>query len=266
MINLYFVNHASIIIETKNIKLITDPWLEGTVFNNGWSLIEPTKLNYDDFKSVTHIWFSHEHPDHFNPPNLKRIPKEIRSNITILFHQTIDGKVIQFCNDLGFKNCISLTNQWYELSAEFKILNVPHTDGDSWLCIHANGYTILNVNDCVFETESEIRAVKNYIGTKVDVLLTQFSYANWVGNKEDIKTRKLFADRKLHQLKNQILIFEPTYTIPFASFVWFCHAENYYMNDEINTIDSVYQLIKDRTQSKPIVLFPGDKFLISSFS
>ena len=54
-----FINHASTIFSYDNINIITDPWIEGQVFHNGWSLIAKTKFSYIDYKRVTHIWFSH---------------------------------------------------------------------------------------------------------------------------------------------------------------------------------------------------------------
>src|SRR4051812_15373533 len=65
-----FVNHASIIVDHDNIRLLCDPWTEGTAFHNGWSLLAKSKFTFDDYKNITHIWFSHEHPDHFSPPNI----------------------------------------------------------------------------------------------------------------------------------------------------------------------------------------------------
>ena len=85
-----WVNHASFIIRSGSVALLCDPWLHGTVFNEGWSLQSPTKLSYNDFANITHIWFSHEHPDHFNPPNLKKIPEQYRRKIKVLFHHTKD--------------------------------------------------------------------------------------------------------------------------------------------------------------------------------
>ena len=75
-----FVNHASVIISYDEISILSDPWYKGTVFNNGWKLIhelEDTKI-YDVIKKITHIYISHEHPDHFSPtffldPNVKDI-------------------------------------------------------------------------------------------------------------------------------------------------------------------------------------------------
>ena len=83
-IKIEFVNHASILIQYKTIRLMFDPWIEGFAFDNGWSLLSTSKFTYDDFSNITHIWFSHEHPDHFSPFVLKKIDPEIRRNITIL--------------------------------------------------------------------------------------------------------------------------------------------------------------------------------------
>src|ERR1700687_2667586 len=117
-----WVNHASFIVESGPVRLICDPWLEGTAFNNGWSLVAPTKLSYEDFASITHIWFSHEHPDHFSPPNLKKIPEEYRRKITVLFHETSDKRVAGVCRSLNFRvqelpNCGSVN-----LAGDFRIL------------------------------------------------------------------------------------------------------------------------------------------------
>ncbi|UPT65784.1 MAG: MBL fold metallo-hydrolase [Sphingobacteriales bacterium JAD_PAG50586_3] len=157
-----FVNHSSYIVSANNIKLITDPWIDGYAFYNGWALITPTKFRYTDFKSITHIWFSHEHPDHFSPPNINSIPLEYRQNITVLYQYTKDKKVVDFCRNAGFKQVIELKANWYELAPGFSLYNKPHTDGDSWLALKVNGKTILNVNDCVFDTIAELADVKKF--------------------------------------------------------------------------------------------------------
>ena len=56
----------------NNVSLAMDPWIEGSVFNNSSNLLAktPNKL-IETLKRSQFVWFSHEHPDHFNPPNLK---------------------------------------------------------------------------------------------------------------------------------------------------------------------------------------------------
>ena len=97
-----FVNHSGFIIEYKGKRIICDPWLEGSVFNNGWKLYAPSLFSYDDFKDIDYIWFSHDHPDHFYPPNLKKIDPEHKKNIAILFQETIDKRVKNYCETAGF--------------------------------------------------------------------------------------------------------------------------------------------------------------------
>jgi L-ascorbate metabolism protein UlaG (beta-lactamase superfamily) len=44
---LEFVNHASFILQEGDVTLMMDPWLEGSVFDNSWSLLMPVNLkNY----------------------------------------------------------------------------------------------------------------------------------------------------------------------------------------------------------------------------
>ena len=105
-----FLNHASFILEYKNFKILTDPYLYGDAFNEGWRLIK--EFDHQKYLSnLTHIYFSHEHPDHFSVPFLKSIPKEERNKITIIFQKTFDKRVRSFCEKLGYsflecENCI----------------------------------------------------------------------------------------------------------------------------------------------------------------
>jgi UDP-MurNAc hydroxylase len=255
-----FVNHSSFIIEHDGVAIISDPWLEGKVFNNGWDLISKTKMSYDDFKDINFIWFSHEHPDHFYPPNLKLIPADYKKNITVLFQNSIDGRVVNYCRKAGFKEVIELhKGKYFELSSNFKVLCEYFGEGDSWICYKAGDITILNTNDCGIRNLSQANYIKRSVG-KVDILLTQFSYAYWVGNKDEGAYRKKIADEKLEWMKFQCDIFEPAVTIPIASYIYFCHEENFYLNDHVNTAEKTYNYLKQHTKTNPVVLYNGDEY------
>ncbi len=252
-----WVNHASYILEHKNIKLITDPWLFGSAFDGSWDLLIESKFTISDFQNITHIWFSHEHSDHFTPWVLSKIPEEVRKKITVLFHETLDKRVLNFCKNLSFKTIELENKKKYILADDFSIICGRMLSIDSWLFCEVNGLSILNLNDCVVKNYELSRPIKKITGD-VDILLTQFSYANWVGNPEEKFFREGFALACLNRLKLQIEIFNPTYTIPFASFIYFSHEENKYLNDSVNTIEGTCEFITDNTDSKPIVLYPGD--------
>ena len=130
-----FVNHASFIIESGEVRLLCDPWTEGLAFNNGWALLSQTPPECIDYNRLTHIWFSHEHPDHFSPGAIKAIPEAARRHITVLFQQTADQRVIDFCRKLNFKALLEMQpDNWIDLDDVTRALCNPQTDewqGDS---------------------------------------------------------------------------------------------------------------------------------------
>jgi len=251
-----FINHASAIIQHKNIRLIMDPWFEGYAFADGWALLSKGDFSSKDFDTVTHIWFSHEHPDHFCPPILQKIPIEVRKKITVLFHKTIDKKVIQFCNKMSFGEVIEIEpDKPFDIGDGLKIICNPYFDGDSWAYFYTNEIGILNLNDCIVRTQEEANEIKQKIG-KVDVLMTQFGYANKLGEPTEDYIRRDAALEKLHRIYNQASSIQPTYIIPFASFVFFCHEENFYMNQGQNTVRNAFDFIKKELPCIPVVMYP----------
>ena len=42
---LTFINHACFEIRTDDALLLIDPWVEGTAFNHGWSLLDQSTSN-----------------------------------------------------------------------------------------------------------------------------------------------------------------------------------------------------------------------------
>jgi len=256
-----FVNHASVIFSYKKIKLITDPWLFGSAFNNGWDLISTSKMQIDDFKDISHIWFSHEHPDHFQPHILSLIPEKIRNNITILFQDTLDHRVVTKCKELGFSIIEMKHNKFYKLDDEFQVKCRPYLLYDSLLYLEIGNKKILNLNDCGVDSIRQAEYIHK-ITNNVDLLLTQFGYAAHIGDPEDVELRKKTSKEKLARIKIQSQIFNAKYVIPFASFVWFSHEDNFYMNDEVNKIKNVEKFIQTETNSIPIILYPGEPWIL----
>lgn len=259
---LHFVNHSSVIIEAQGRKVLCDLWLDGRAFDDGWALLSESVLRYEDLGDITDLWFSHEHPDHFNPPNLKKIPEETRKKIRVLYQRTIDHRVVDFCRGLGFGAVEELPpDGWWRLAPGVEVLCRPHNaswgEGDSWLALRADGKTILNVNDCEIDSVAQAEAIRDMVGP-VDVLLTQFSYASWQGNEEAVEGRQQHARDLLQRVKMRAEVFQPSVVIPFASFVRFCHEENTYLNRDMNRVDDVARFIEQNTRAKAVVLYPGD--------
>ncbi|MEZ4673629.1 MAG: hypothetical protein R2932_05205 [Caldilineaceae bacterium] len=58
--------------------------------------------------------------------------------------------------------------------------------------------------------------------------------------------------------------FQSKQTIPFASFVYFSHEENNYLNDAMSTIRDAEAFVRNQTKSEPIVLYPGETWEIGT--
>ena len=250
-----FLNHASFIIESKNIRLLVDPYLFGSAFNNGWSLL--TEVDHtNQLDNITHIFYSHEHPDHFSIPFLKKIAIPKRKNITILYQQTYDKRVKKFCKKLGYK-FVELKNNFETfINNNFSLIIGKVPFYDSWINFNVDNTNILNVNDCVLENPKIVLEIKEVLQRKIDVLFTQFSYANFI-NEEDQETRAL---KQLEKIKIQDDVLQPTYIIPFASFVYFSHIENKFMNENINSITETFKYLTKNCSAKTIILSPNEEW------
>ena len=76
-----FVNHASILIRFGKIGILSDPWYSKSVFHHGWRLLHENEDQYinEVLDRTSHIYMSHEHPDHFIPSFL--LTDEIKKKI-----------------------------------------------------------------------------------------------------------------------------------------------------------------------------------------
>ena len=238
---LEFINHASVLISHNEISLLSDPWYQGDAFHKGWNLIhELSDSEIDSLLSrTTHIWVSHEHPDHFSILFFKKFSEKIKQRkIQILFQQTADKRVEGFLRGNGFNLQILTKDAWTEIGHDFKVLNFKDGFYDSGLAIDAGGKRFLNLNDCEIKTPSRCEEILKLVGT-CDVLISQFSYAAWKGGQENIEWRKLAAKEKLNTLDLQVKYFKPNILIPFASYVYFSNENNFYLNDESNKPNDV---------------------------
>lgn len=258
--NLTLINHACCKVSAKSLTLLFDPWVEGTAFNNGWDLLIKTPFTFDEImQDVTHIWMSHEHPDHFSPAFLSQVAKsQYRDKVTVLFQKTRDHRVMNFCNSVGLKVVELEDGVATRLSSEVSVTCVVQDFYDSWLYITDGKTSILNLNDCHTRTESDLRKITNTVPTPT-ILLSQFSYASWKGGKDNAEFRAQAAAHKLETLAKQIRWIKPKYTLPFASLIYFSNQENSYLNDHVNTPAKASMVIGE-AGSQPIVLFPGESW------
>ena len=245
---LTFVNHACFHVSNDETLLLVDPWVEGAVFNNGWTLLDNSTSNcalvrdLSGRKLNTFIWFSH--PDHLSISFLKKLKQEFVGKVTLLFQETKDKRVVGFLQKQGFEVVECAPGAPIKLDPQLSITVFPYADGDSYCLIKSGERAILNLNDCAVASPKACKAVKASIAPlagDIDILLTQFGYANWVGNPFEPGLRRRAAAEKRERISMQMDAFKPALTIPFASFVAFSSIENSYLNDYQNSAYTIRQ-------------------------
>ncbi len=252
---LKFINHAGVLLEGSRVKLLMDPWTEGSAFNNGWDLL--SRAAKIDYVKLTHVWISHEHPDHFSISDIKKIIKR-NPNVIFLFQSTKDKRVVNFIKKIGGKVIEKLDNEVHFFNEKDFIRVIRCGSIDSIAITQLDGRTIVNMNDCI--VGDEIFKLTNAIkDVKIDCLLTQFGYASFISNRDKPYNRRLAVEKKMLQIKEQISFFNPKFVIPFASFIFFSHVENFYMNDEQTDIEKVAKVINNE-KAIPVILYPNDIF------
>jgi hypothetical protein len=245
-----FVSHASFSLESGGITLLSDPWLFGKAFNQGWALLSPAATV--PWEKIDYVWISHQHPDHLHFPTLKSLPPQEKNRLTMLYQKHASPRIPKVLRGLGYPNVQELTlNKWTTLRGGIKVLCGSVGSMDSWMAIHADKMKVLNLNDCIIEPD-HLKVISKLVG-KVTVLLTQFSFANWIGNYADELGE---AEAKLRDLRFRVDLLKPEATIPFASFIYFCNQENCWMNEFAVTP----KRIADMGLSGVNFMYPGDEW------
>ncbi|MFV0306523.1 MAG: MBL fold metallo-hydrolase [Desertimonas sp.] len=252
------VGHAAHVLAEGHTVLLIDPWLAGAAFDDGWEQYTRPVLDPALRDRLTQVWISHEHPDHFSPASLRALPGEIRARCTVLFQDTVDGRVVDLCRRIGFGEVTTMPDRTWVDIGELSAMCVQHDHGDSYLAVRTAQGVVVNLNDCVIARRGDIADVGRLVGERPRLLLTQFSYANKVGGPDDTMARRRAATEVLDRLVAQADGLPPEVIVPSASFVWFCHEENDYLNDAITPVSRAVARIVEDTGADPLVLTPGD--------
>jgi hypothetical protein len=237
-------------VESDGTTLLCDPWLFGKAFNQGWALVSPAAPV--PWETIDYVWISHQHPDHLHFPTLKSLTAQQRGHLTMLYQKHASQRIPRVLQGLGYPIVQELKlNKWTPLRGGIEVMCGSAGSMDSWIAIRAEGMNVLNLNDCVV-SPGHLAYISKLVG-KVTILLTQFSFANWIGNHTDELGE---AERKLRDLQHRVNFLHPEATIPFASFIYFCNQENSWMNEFAVTPRRVADL------NLPGVnfMYPGDEW------
>jgi len=252
------MSHASILITAGDAQILCDPWQSGAAFNDSWKLIAPADPLDPLLRDITHLWISHEHPDHFHIPTLASLPAEFKQRVTVLFQHNHSDKMVQaLTGKLGFKTVVTLPHRaWAPIAQGVEVYCFHSRQFDSALAVRHGRQVVLNLNDCE-GSEVDLAHIRNDLG-RIDHLFNQFSIAGCEGSEAAV--RENAATVKANYVRDARALGAEAVT-PFASFVRFCMQDNAWLNGFANRPRDMIAAMEGEP-ARSIVMAPGDEIEI----
>ena len=219
-LQIHFISHACLLIETKDFSFATDPWVEGFAFASGWWVNNsPVKDWEDRLNAVDFIYISHNHPDHLNEFTLSKVRKDMLFIIPDFRSKSVEKLLIKF----GFKNFKKFDLQsFYQLDGtDFNISILPSGDfrDDSGFYFTYGEFSLLSTVD-----SNDL----NFSRLPEDITVFASSFAGGASgyplcfetiseeDKKKIITRNLKAGKSI--VEKNLRYTKPNYFLPYAGF------------------------------------------------
>jgi hypothetical protein len=228
------LGHASLLLTSSNGSpiLLTDPWLIGSSYWRSWWLQHyPSLEEIESVKSSKFVYLTHEHPDHFHPPSLRRLNKET----LFLCPDLPDMSMADYLQEQAYQVKNVSPYQWMRLHEECSILSIPLWNDDSILLVLTQDAFIINLNDTKPNSSiiKQINKVRSSLGPRKTIVLSSYSPAGIVNSFIE-KGERLSLRNKVDYVKylnklNTSLCAD--FFIPFASQVTFLRSDSKWAND-----------------------------------
>lgn len=260
-----FIAHASILIETQGLKILSDPWWKGPCFGTQWWVYPGAYLDPIGGQSIDYIYISHGHHDHFHPGTLRTLPRQSK----VLVARGFD--IVPAIRDLGFEVIEVANGEERDLGSGVKIRIEPTYHDDSLFAVTDGNQTCLNLNDALHAAPTSVQdnfieRLKTFYPKGIDYVFCGYGIASHFPNCYAIPGKSPAASAGARQKyfntrwARIMAGLEPRFGFPFAADVVFLENDLFWANEPThNTERPLTALSRDfpncRTQALDIA--PG---------
>jgi hypothetical protein len=231
---------AALCQEGETPLLATDPWLVGSVYWRSWWLQNyPSANEIEWLAQSAFIYVTHEHPDHFHMPSLRRLG----NGPTYLFPAFAEQGYLSYMAEHGYRAEAVPPSRWRAIGESVSILSIPVWNDDSVLLIDTPSVLILNLNDAKPPSLvlRAIRRLADRIG-KPRVLLCSYSPASCINSFLD-DTGEIVSLKPTRDYVDYVCWLCDTlaadYYVPFASQAVFERRDSCWANDYRTSYDDL---------------------------
>lgn len=229
-----FIGHASILIESHGLRILSDPWWRGPCFGAQWWIypspcLAPLELPID------FIYVSHGHHDHFHPGTLRTLNRDAK----VLVSKNID--IAEPIRELGFEVIEIDNTEEHSLAHGLKCRIIETHGGDTLLAVSDGNSVCVNLNDALHAAADDVQTrfialLKTYYPT-IDYLFCGYGVASHFPNcyripgKDSAATaarRQAYFNRRWARIASEL---NPRFAFPFAADVVFLEHDLMWMNE-----------------------------------
>ena len=149
-----YLGHAAILLEAAGTRILMDPWLTDPTYHGTWWHFPPLELGVRDLPRIDYLYVSHEHPDHFDPPTLAQLDKNIQVVIPNFRRKRFRDRIAA----IGFNRIAEIDyGTDFALNGNGLALRLIGPDrpwDDSAILLRDGRTTVLNVNDCHLDEDT----------------------------------------------------------------------------------------------------------------
>lgn len=253
-----FIGHASILIETQGLRILSDPWWRGPCFGAQWWNYPQPDLSPLD-RPVDFIYVSHGHHDHLHAGTLRTLNK----NAKVLVSRNIDiGDPIR---ELGFE-VIALGDQdEYALSSSVKCRLIETYSADTLLAVSDGSRVCVNLNDALHAAPDDVQerfiSLLNRHFPRIDYLFCGYGVASHFPNcyvipgKDPARTaakRQAYFNRRWSRI---VAGLHPQYAFPFAANVGFFEHDLQWSNEPTHNTERPTDVFRQAHPDSPAQVF-----------
>lgn len=264
-----YVGHAGLLVDTGDVKILMDPWLNGPAYCGQWHPFPRPVIDAGALGDVDVILLSHGHEDHLHEPTLQALPKRAR----VLYPYNWYGGTREYLEHMGFADVAEAASyKRYALTKNTSVTFIAN-NLDSIMVVESGGQVFVNANDSLHPHHPNV--IKMLVADmakrwpQVDVLFCGFGGASYFPNTIHMEGKD---DEEVARLREQLFVqnfcrvtqgLKPRVAVPFAADFVLVDPEKQWINRARfprEQISAYYRETFGASEDAPDIfpMYPGD--------
>lgn len=255
-----YLAHACLSVRSNGVRLVTDPWLEGPTYMHAWWHFPEPAARGADLADVDYVYLTHEHGDHFHPPTLAAL----RRDVEVLVGRYFTPRFRAQLEALGFRRVRELPHgEPVTLRGGLTVESHQFRADDTALLLRDRSAVVLNLNDCLLRDASLRRVRERH--PRIDLLTVAFANAEGyplVYDFDDAADSRDWNDSvRFDDVLEKVRAVDPEAFAPFASMFCFLNPEQRWLNARVVTPSGLLaRADAGEVRAKGLGFNPGDRW------